>query len=141
MLWVTLSSALLSISALISDSSIFAALEFVTRHPQCLVDIILLSLSSTLGQLFILTTIKRFGALLFATVMTTRQFISILLSAFLYFHPITLGQWGGTALVFGSLYYQAYTTPSKAHGNGGSGSEEKDTAAVVPPVDEKAARV
>ncbi len=38
-------------------------------------------------------TIKSYGALLFATVMTTRQFLSILLSCILYRHPLTTGQW------------------------------------------------
>lgn len=46
-------------------------------------------------------TIKTFGALLFATVMTTRQFISILLSCILFAHPLTGGQWLGTIMVFG----------------------------------------
>ncbi len=46
-------------------------------------------------------TIKTFGALLFATVMTTRQFISILLSCILFAHPLTGGQWLGTVMVFG----------------------------------------
>ena len=45
------------------------------------------------GQLFIIHTIKAFGALTFATVMTTRQFVSILLSCALFAHPLTLGQW------------------------------------------------
>ena len=45
------------------------------------------------GQLFIIHTIKAFGALTFATVMTTRQFVSILLSCALFAHPLALGQW------------------------------------------------
>ena len=38
--------------------------------------------------------------------MTTRQFLSILLSCILFAHPLTLGQWGGTGMIFGSLYYK-----------------------------------
>lgn len=45
------------------------------------------------GQLFILHTIKEFGALLFAAVMTTRQFLSILVSSVLFANPLSLGQW------------------------------------------------
>jgi hypothetical protein len=33
--------------------------------------------------------------------MTTRQFISILLSCLLFAHPLTAGQWLGTVMVFG----------------------------------------
>jgi solute carrier family 35 (adenosine 3'-phospho 5'-phosphosulfate transporter), member B2 len=45
------------------------------------------------GQLFITHTIRSYGALLFATVMTTRQFLSVLLSCLLFRHPLAPGQW------------------------------------------------
>lgn len=45
------------------------------------------------GSLFISYTIKSFGALMFATIMTTRQFLSILLSSFFFGSPLTGGQW------------------------------------------------
>lgn len=45
------------------------------------------------GALFISYTVKTFGALIFATIMTTRQFLSILLSCFLFLHPLSMGQW------------------------------------------------
>ncbi len=45
------------------------------------------------GQLFIMHTIRAYGALLFATVMNTRQFLSILLSCALFGHPLSHGQW------------------------------------------------
>ena len=83
------------------------ALAFVSRHPDCLSGIWLLSLSSAIGQLFILHTIKEFGALVFATVMTSRQFLSILLSCLIFMHPLTAQQWAGTGLIFSALYYQA----------------------------------
>jgi hypothetical protein len=38
-------------------------------------------------------TIRAYGALLFATVMNTRQFLSILLSCALFGHPLSHGQW------------------------------------------------
>ena len=47
----------------------------------------------SIGQLFILHTIRCFGALLFAAVMTTRQFLSILVSSFLFGNPLSVGQW------------------------------------------------
>ncbi|EKX43439.1 hypothetical protein GUITHDRAFT_110561 [Guillardia theta CCMP2712] len=56
--------------------------------------------------IFILLMIRDFGALLFATVMTTRQFLSILLSCIIFLHPLSGGQWVGTCLVFGSLYWK-----------------------------------
>lgn len=70
-----------------------------------------LSLSAAIGQIFILMTIKEFGALLFATIMTTRQFLSILLSCIMFLHPLSLGQWCGTVAVFGALYYKTLSGP------------------------------
>ncbi len=67
-----------------------------------------LTLCFTHRKLCILYTIREFGALLFATIMTTRQFLSILLSCIIFMHPLTLMQWLGTGLVFVSLYYQAF---------------------------------
>lgn len=76
----------------------------------------ILSLSATLGQLFISHTIKTYGALLFATVMTTRQFLSILASSIIFAHPLSSGQWVGTVMVFGALYSK--TLVGKGHGHG-----------------------
>ena len=80
MLWVNLCSASISALWLFSDSAFVEAVAFVGRHPAVLQDICTLSVAAMLGQLCILYTIREFGALLFATIMTTRQFLSILLS-------------------------------------------------------------
>ena len=116
MLWVTGCSAAISCVWLLGDSSMSAALAFVSRHPDCLQGIWLLSLSSAIGQLFILSTIKEYGALVFATVMTSRQFLSILLSCLIFMHPLTAQQWAGTTLIFSALYYQAFAGKKKGHG-------------------------
>ena len=72
--------------------------------------IVLLSVSAAMAQVFILVMIKEYGALLFATVMTTRQCLSILLSCLVFMHPLSLGQWAGACLVFSSLYYKTLST-------------------------------
>lgn len=113
MLWVTACSATISLFWLFTDASLVDAFAFVQRHPEVMSDIFILSLSSTCGQLIILYTIKEFGALLFATVMTTRQFISILLSSLIFFHPLTGPQWAGTLAVFAALYYKAFAGKAK----------------------------
>lgn len=108
MVWVNLCSATFSLFWLVSDSSLTEAFEFIQRHPSVMGDVVVLSTAAMLGQLCILYTIREFGALLFATIMTTRQFISILLSCIIFMHPLTLPQWGGTCLVFGALYYNSF---------------------------------
>tara|TARA_B110000305_G_scaffold208682_1_gene241107 strand:+ start:369 stop:1610 length:1242 start_codon:yes stop_codon:yes gene_type:complete len=104
MLWVNFCSAIISSFWLMTDSSMVDAIAFVKKHPAAMSDAIVLSAASTLGQLCILFTIKEFGALLFATIMTTRQFLSILLSCILFMHPLTWQQWIGTIMVFSALY-------------------------------------
>ena len=108
MLWVNFCSALISSFWLFSDSSMGKAVAFIENHPESLTDVLVLSAASTCGQLCILYTIREFGALLFATIMTTRQFLSILLSCIIFMHPLTALQWVGTIMVFASLYYQAF---------------------------------
>lgn len=139
MIWVNTCSAAVSFLWLFSDSSIGQAFDFVGRHPKVMYDIMILSTASMLGQLCILYTIREFGALLFATIMTTRQFLSILLSCIIFMHPLTLQQWGGTCMVFGALYYNAFikagrkaTKKSDAVKLDGTEDEESDNLIAKP---------
>lgn len=130
-LYVQSFSAGFSILGLLTAGQLGPAFAFVARHPDALASILTLSAAATVGQLFISHTIKTYGALVFATVMTTRQFISILLSCILFAHPLSAGQWVGTGAVFGALYYKAL---SKKEGHGGGVKE-----AASPPVGDVAA--
>lgn len=60
------------------------------------------------GQLVIVFTIRRFGALVFATIMTTRQFASVLLSCITFGHPLTPGQW---CALHQALHYVVHRNP------------------------------
>lgn len=122
-LFVQLCSACVSITMLLALGQMFPAIDFLARHPDCLMNIIVLSLAATIGQLFISYTIKTFGALLFATVMTTRQFLSILLSCFLFFHPLSFGQILATLIIFGTLYYKNLSSQKKHEGGGKAAAE------------------
>ncbi|CAI7819323.1 unnamed protein product, partial [Closterium sp. NIES-53] len=93
-LYISMWSALLSLLGL--RYRIVYAIRFITKHPDCFFHIFMLSASATTSQFFISYTIKTFGALAFATIMTTRQLLSILLSSILYGPPLTFGQYGGT---------------------------------------------
>lgn len=123
MLWVTTCSALLSAAWLLGDDSMSAAMAFVRRHPECLRAIWTLSAASAVGQLFILHTIREFGSLVFATVMTSRQFLSILLSCLIFMHPLTVAQWAGTVTIFAALYAQS-TMKSSAKSDKAAGPGE-----------------
>ncbi|KAL2632511.1 hypothetical protein R1flu_003990 [Riccia fluitans] len=117
-LYVTLCSGVLSITGLLLQGQWSLAISFLTRHPKCLFDILLLSCAATTSQFFISYTIRTFGALIFATLMTTRQLISIFLSCLLFAHPLTVRQWGAAIVVFSALYFKSYISASKKNDNG-----------------------
>eukprot|EP00243_Klebsormidium_subtile_P008708 TRINITY_DN4180_c0_g1_i3.p1 TRINITY_DN4180_c0_g1~~TRINITY_DN4180_c0_g1_i3.p1 ORF type:complete len:363 (-),score=42.68 TRINITY_DN4180_c0_g1_i3:397-1485(-) len=108
-LYTGLCSSLLSSLGLISSGQFFEAIQFAIKYPECLGNILVLSLAATFSQFLISYTIRTSGALVFATVMTTRQFLSILLSCVIFVHPLTWGQWLGTVMVFSTLYYNTLT--------------------------------
>ena len=58
-------------------------------------DIIYLSMASALAQVSITYTIRAFGAVTLASVMTVRQVVSISLNAFLFHERLVALQWVG----------------------------------------------
>uniref|UniRef100_A0A7S1VK03 Uncharacterized protein n=1 Tax=Sexangularia sp. CB-2014 TaxID=1486929 RepID=A0A7S1VK03_9EUKA len=109
MIYVNFSSALLSIFTLVSSGALADSLAFVAEYPALFWDALGLSMCAMLGQQIIYAIIRTEGAVVFATAMTTRQFLQILLSCIVYAHPLSQGQMLGTFAVFASLYYKAVT--------------------------------
>lgn len=108
-LYVSLWSSFMAATGLLTSGQLLPAVAFLWRHPSVVPSMLALSAAATIGQFFITYTIKSQGAHLFATVMTTRQLLSILLSCIIFRHPLTLWQWGSTALVFTALYAKTLT--------------------------------
>ncbi|KAG5515377.1 hypothetical protein RHGRI_036429 [Rhododendron griersonianum] len=96
------------LTGLILQGDLLMAIDFVGRHSDCFFDVALLSTVATASQFFISYTIRTFGALTFATIMTTRQLVSILLSCMWFVHPLSWEQGIGAAIVFGSLYAKSF---------------------------------
>lgn len=96
-------SAILSMGMLILHNQLFQAWWFMMAHPTCLAHTIIMSSCSAMGQIFIYRTIQNFGAVVFATFMTSRQLFSILLSVYSFDHPLATGSIFGLALVFMAL--------------------------------------
>ncbi|KAI4322177.1 hypothetical protein L6164_021894 [Bauhinia variegata] len=110
--YTTLCSCVLSLTGLIVQGHLIPAVEFVYRHNDCFFDIALLSTVATASQFFISYTIRNFGALIFATIMTTRQLVSIMLSCVWFAHPLSWEQLIGAVVVFGSLYTKSFSRKS-----------------------------
>ncbi|CAL5424327.1 unnamed protein product [Camellia sinensis] len=106
--YTTLCSCILSLTGLILQGHLLMAIDFVASHHDCFLDIALLSTVATASQFFISYTIRTFGALTFATIMTTRQLASILLSCIWFAHPLSWEQCIGAVIVFGALYAKSF---------------------------------
>lgn len=77
------------------------SMAFIMADAAAFEHMIILSISSAVGQLFIFYTIKEFGAVIFTIMMTTRQIFSLFLSCVMFGHPLGLLGWAGAFLVFG----------------------------------------
>ncbi|KYQ94175.1 hypothetical protein DLAC_04466 [Tieghemostelium lacteum] len=107
MIYVNSCSAIISLAILMVNGRLFPAIEFISAHNGVLYDSTMLSICASLGQMVIYYTIKEFGALIFSTIMVSRQVISIVLSTIFFHHPLSNYQWLGAFLVFGTLYYKS----------------------------------
>lgn len=108
LLYVTWWSAMLSGVFLLVTGQFSEAFVFIHRHPSSLIFMLIQSIISTAVQLFIVFTIKEYGALQFALIMTLRQFLSIVASCIVFGHSLTLLQWMGCTLVIGGLIGRTY---------------------------------
>merc|ERR1719502_2572804 len=108
MLYINLCSGIMSFGWLCMppEPQILEALGFCSRHPSVLWHAGFLAMSATSGQFCIYSTIKEFGAVVFAACMNVRQVTNITISLLYYGHMISLGQFIGLVLVFGFLFYK-----------------------------------
>lgn len=102
-------SILLTLISLYQLDALRPALKLLSRSSQLLSDCIIMSAMSSIGQLFVFYTIKRFGSVLFAVIMTLRQFLAILLSCTIYGHRLSLGSSLGLLIVFMVVGYQVWS--------------------------------
>lgn len=114
MLYINVSSATLSVIGLTISGGMWDSLRFVMEFPQIVGDISTLSLSAVAGQFAITYTIQSFGALLYAGIMTTRQFCSVLASDIIFKHGLTMVQWTGALMVFSALFYKLWRKASQS---------------------------
>lgn len=70
---VNLFSTLFTAASLSIQGGFMDSMEFAIEHPKFIVDCVILSISSAVGQLFIFYTIATFGPVVFTIIMTLRQ--------------------------------------------------------------------
>jgi len=106
MLGVNSSAIIMTTTGLLVNGDIPKIIEFFKVNPTVLQYNIITAITSASGQLFIYTTIKEFGPIVFTVIMTTRQMISICISSILFGHKMTVIALCGALIVFGVLFYQ-----------------------------------
>lgn len=102
-------SILFTLISLYQLDALRPALKLLSRSHELLLDCIIMSIMSSIGQLFVFYTIKRFGSVLFAVIMTLRQFLAILLSCMIYGHKLSLLSSVGLLVVFLVVGYQMWS--------------------------------
>lgn len=105
---VNLFSTMFTAASLLVQGGFSEGFAFSSEHPKFLIDCMILSVSSAIGQLFIFFTIAKFGAVVFTIIMTLRQAIAILLSCLIYHHEISTFGIFGIIIVFLAIFLRVY---------------------------------
>ncbi|KAG1649631.1 Adenosine 3'-phospho 5'-phosphosulfate transporter 1 [Nymphon striatum] len=101
-------SCLLTVVSLVQQGGFANSFDFVTKYPSFLSDVLVLSVCSACGQLFIFKTISTFGPVTFVIITTVRQVLAIILSCFIYHHSLSELSIMGVSLVFFAVFLRIY---------------------------------
>jgi adenosine 3'-phospho 5'-phosphosulfate transporter B2 len=104
MFMTNLYSCLYTFLSMTYQGEFFDTIRFVQTHDEIMDHVLLLSMASAIGQIFIFMTIQKFGALVFTLIMTTRQLFAILLSTLLFNHSLSAQSIFGICLIFCALF-------------------------------------
>jgi solute carrier family 35 (adenosine 3'-phospho 5'-phosphosulfate transporter), member B2 len=101
MLGVNIWSMLFTGASLVYSGEGVESFIFIMSDSAAFWHMLILSVTSATGQLFIFYTIKEFGPVVFTIMMTTRQIFSLVISFLLFSkEPMQLFGWIGATLVF-----------------------------------------
>ncbi|BFF89320.1 adenosine 3'-phospho 5'-phosphosulfate transporter 1 [Drosophila madeirensis] len=107
---VNLFSSIFTGASLSMQGGFMDSLSFATEHPKFVFDMVVLSICSAVGQLFIYHTIDVFGPVVFTIIMTLRQAVAIMLSCFIYNHRVSALGIFGVLIVFVAIFLRVYCT-------------------------------
>jgi adenosine 3'-phospho 5'-phosphosulfate transporter B2 len=99
-------SSVFSFVTLVHQDELWPTFVFVGKHPLIIGHIVVFTICSTVGQLFIFYTIQKFGAVVFSLIMAIRILLSVMLSCVVYSHPISEMGYLGIIIVFSSIGYR-----------------------------------
>ena len=108
MLYANLFSSAFTALSLLVTLEISHVYEYLLHNPTCTLHIFAMAICSAVGQLFIFYTVKTYGPLIFATIQTVRQFLSVIFSILFFAHPINGMMAFGICIVFAALGGQIF---------------------------------
>jgi solute carrier family 35 (adenosine 3'-phospho 5'-phosphosulfate transporter), member B2 len=108
MLGVNIWSMAMTGVSLISSGDFLPSLAFILADSKAFLHMMLLSITSATGQLFIFYTIKELGPVVFTIIMTTRQIFSLFISWWLFSHPMSPMGVVSALGVFGVVFNRIY---------------------------------
>ncbi|XP_050315700.1 adenosine 3'-phospho 5'-phosphosulfate transporter 1 [Anthonomus grandis grandis] len=108
MCFVNFFSGIFTFVSLLQHGGLIESIRFMFTYPQFVADVVIISICSASGQLFIYNTIDDFGPLVFVIISTIRQCLSVLLSCIIYGHVVHVMGGIGLFLVFFSILLKIY---------------------------------
>jgi adenosine 3'-phospho 5'-phosphosulfate transporter B2 len=108
MLGTNIWSMILTLCALIQANELFSSIDMLLMDSNAMTNMIILSITSATGQLFIFYTIKELGPIIFTIFMTTRQIVSLFLSCILFGHQLRPLSFLAAFFVFLIVSYRIY---------------------------------
>lgn len=115
------------IMAVIATASgeLVQGMAYLGTHPQAMMDLLLFSLCSAAGQLFIYLTVRTFDSLVLTTVTTTRKFATIVVSVIVFGHHLSAMQWAAIGMVFAAIVGDVVLKYTSGDGHHSRGKEGK----------------
>jgi adenosine 3'-phospho 5'-phosphosulfate transporter B2 len=113
MLGVNIWSMIFTGYTLYLSGEFFSSFAFILADNTALMHMVVLSITSATGQLFIFYTLKEFGPVIFTIIMTTRQIFSLFFSLVLFGHSISALSWISIVGVFIVVFNRLYKSGGK----------------------------
>lgn len=97
---------------LILSGEIINFISFANRFSYIYFNLVLIGLTSAIGQLFLYSMVSDFGPLVVSVVTTSRKFFTVLGSVILFGNVLLVRQWFGAGMVFFGLFLDAFYSKS-----------------------------
>jgi len=101
---VNLFSCLLTSVSLLQQGIFYSSLLFMSQYSHFVIDCVVLSVCSAMGQLFIYHTISTFGPVIFVIIMTVRQMCAVIISCIQFGHSLAPVAILGVLAIFAALF-------------------------------------